>query len=702
MKNLTLEQLPQSSLIIALLKRMQISCVPSQLQHMIQKQLQIQPNTNIAHFLGKVLQSLKIGKVRFGQFSFSRFDRTRLPALIKYEGDWYIIERDTESKDSFQLLHHTGQITKVQPEMLSDCLVLWCQINHPEKKAKPKKSVALRLVLSELFKKKSWFINIAIATVLVNILGISTSIFAMQTYDRVVPTLAYTTLTTLATGMVIVILTDWLLKVVRARILDKHASQINMRLSQTVFDHLVNLRIDKRPKTLGTLSAQINGLDSVRQFFSSAFIFYLVDMPFALMFIFFIYIIGGPVSYVYLGLLPFALVLSLFAQYKLRDLLRTQMLRSHERQGMLVDTIRGAETIRSSNSTWRFSEQWQELSDNIDEYSLKSKAISNLTMVTTGSFASFAYILAIIVGVTQIELGELTMGGLIACSILGGRVITPVSQGIQQLVQWQHVSQSLTMIDQLLNIETERLPEQTLLLPYDLNNQIELEKVRFTYGDKPINTLNIESLTFNPGDRVVLVGSIGSGKSTLLKILAGLYKPSEGRVKLAQADLWDIDPSIVNENIGYLPQNVTLFKGTLYSNLILSGVVDDTKLMKVINDVGLGDLVKENSNQMDIPVSEGGEGLSEGQRQLVGLARMLIGQHKIWLLDEPTSSMDLDTEIKVLDAIDNLVQPDDIVIISTHRPLVAAKTANRVIALRKGEVVIDGKPEDVFSNRNNQ
>ena len=365
----------------------------------------------------------------------------------------------------------------------------------------------------------------------------------------------------------------------------------------------------------------------------------------------------------------------------------------------MVDAIRGAESIRANNATWRFSEEWQAITASIDGYNIQQKAINNFSTVTTGSLSTLAYVSAVVVGVWQIEAGLLTMGGLIACSILGGRVIAPVAQGVQYLAQWQGVSQSLQMVDQVLNLELERREDQNLLLPDKSPETLELEKVRFSYPESPVQQININSLSFKAGERVVLVGPVGCGKSTLLKVLAGMYRPSEGRVRLGDADLWEIDPQVVASQLGYLPQAVHLFKGTLRSNLALSGNAGDSHLLKITRDLGVDNIAANSPLGMGLVISEGGEGLSGGQRQLVALARVVIDQPRIWLLDEPTASLDGESEANVWSVLEENIAPEDILIVSTHRPMQAMKLATRIIAMQHGEIVQDGRPEHVMAQR---
>lgn len=692
---------PDPALVQRLLDALQIPCEPSQLREAAERAgLTPAPHDtkpNVTHWLRRVLIAANVKELALVQLPWQRFDPRRLPALIHRAGAWYLASE--AQTGALQLTTASGEQSAVSSAELDGAEVLWLK-HHTSPSlgsaATHSGNLATRLVWQELFRERGWLWKIIAATCLVNLIGIATSLFAMQVYDRVVPTMAYATLTTLVVGMAIVLVLDMTLKTIRARILDSLSGAVDQRISQHVFEHLLHVQLDAQPRTLGTLAAQVGSLESVRQFFSATVVFALVDLPFVLMFLVFIGIIGGVVAWVYALLLPIALLLGGVAQWRLRNLTREQLSRSNQRQGLLVDTIRGAESIRANNAGWRFAREWQDITASIDRYSIQQRAISSSSTIATGALSTLAYVAAVVVGVWQIEAGLLTMGGLIACSILGGRIIAPVAQSVQYLEKWQHVDQSLNMVHEVLAIQPERRPDQQLLLPDEELNALSLEAIRFAYAGSPIRQLIVDELTLEPGNRVLLAGPVGSGKSTLLKVLAGLYRPSEGRVRLGHADLWETDPLLIGHHIGYLPQSVHLFRGTLRSNLCLAGTAADDRLLQISRLLGIDAIAAGNPNGMDLPISEGGEGLSGGQRQLVALARLFINQPRVWLLDEPTASLDRETEDRVWHALEATLRPSDILVVATHRPLLASRLVNRVLIMQQGRIVRDGKPETLL------
>jgi len=688
----------EANVLQLLLRKLNIKFSSLEIQEACEKAMAM-PSLHPSEWLRLTLTQGNVRGVQSAFLLFRRFDLRRLPALVAYQDKWCLVERAHNQNDTMTLTNGEGVVAQVLREDLQNSGVLWLRAaavdSFPQRQPVLKGNLAATMVWRALFKEKGWLYKVVIATCLVNLLAVVTSLYSMQIYDRVVPTLAWSTLTTLTVGMVLLLGLDWLLKIVRGRIVDSMADVVDKRCQQYVFDHLLHVQLDVQPKSLGTLAAQVSGLDSVRQFFSSTVIFALIDLPFALFFIFIISVIGGAVSLVYLALLPVALAVGWWSQIRLSELMRLQLQRSNERQGLLVDAIRGAESIRAGNATWRFSEQWQAITVSMSRYQIEQKAIVNMSSVSAGTLSTLAYVAALVVGVGVIAEGHMTSGALIACSILGGRVIAPVAQSVQYVTQWQGVAQALQMVNQVLKLNLERRGDQTLLLPDAAPHCVSVERVKFAYPESPIQQIQINNLVFKAGERVLLLGPVGCGKSTLIKVLAGLYKPNEGRVRLGDADLWEIDPLLVASQVGYLPQTVHLFKGTLRSNLSLSGTANDSRLLGIMRALGVDAIAAGSSQGMDMQISEGGDGLSGGQRQLVALARVAIAEPVVWLLDEPTASLDGESEARVWQLLAQLIKPNDILVVATHKPLLAARLATRVVVMDRGEVLRDGRPEQV-------
>jgi ATP-binding cassette subfamily C protein LapB len=652
----------------------------------------------LAEWLRAVLARAGVRGVAPVVMAWRRFDTQRLPAWVWHEGRWREALRSTPA--GVDLAQGEG-VEVVALEALHATLVLWLRVQVAQDDFSATRSPSARMVMRELLRDPGWLWKVALATVSVNVLAVASSLFSMQVYDRVVPTLAYSTLATLAVGMGLVMGMEALLKTSRARILDSLACAVDERLSQQVFSHLMQVQLDAQPRSVGTLAAQVGGLDSVRQFFSSTVIFGLVDVPFALMFLAVIALVGGQVAWVYALALPLSLLAGWISHRRLKALVQRQMSRSNERQGVLVDAIRGAESIRAANAGWRFEQEWQDITRTIDAYAIQQKATHSGLSVGLGLLSSLAYVAAIVVGVWEVEAGRLSSGGIVACSMLGSRVITPAIQAVQYLAQWEQVQQALRMVDRVLTLPAQRRHGQTLLSPSFVHGPLilQLEQVRYAYPGSPLVQVQMaEPLTLRGGERVLLLGPVGCGKSTLLKLLGGLYRPGEGRIRLAGADLWEIDPQVLASHVGYLPQEASLFKGSLRSNLALSGVSSDAQVDEVSLLLGVDRIAAASPQGMDLMISEGGSGLSGGQRQLVALSRVVLAQPRVWLLDEPTASLDGESEARVWRTLSERVGPQDILVVATHKPQLALKFATRVIVLREGKVVRDGSPREVFSH----
>ena len=642
-----------------------------------------------------VVKRLGLNDLTVAHTSTSQIQDSNLPGIIFHEGHWKSIERNGP------LYRITDQVTldelELEPEQLPVTVVTWLERRQTSyDTAQQAKVVTTKGLIFKNFKEHPvWLVNIAIATVIVNLFAVVSSLFAMQVYDRVVPTLAMETLTSLVVGVCIIYSVDWLLKITRSKIVDHNSSYIDKKISADIYKRLLNVQLDKLPSQVGTLTSQINGLESVRSFFSSTIVFSLVDMPFALLFLGVIYLIGGQIAFVYSSFLVVSIVMALIAQKRCKDLAANLVMRSNEKLGVLVDSIRGRETIRSVGSHQMFEHEWNEINDSISEYSLKQKRISTTATTTSQTFGQVSYVIAIVIGVYLIGEGEMTMGGMIACSILGGRVLGPVGQAVGHLVQYESVAQSMKMIDAFWAIPEQRNQSADHVYPDVRPGRITIQNLEFQYKEDGPKILDIDHLEVKQGERIALLGSIGSGKSTLLKVIAGLYKPSSGRIRLGDADLWELDPEYIAKNLSYLPQTPELFKGTLKSNLTLGRPIGDTKILSVVNLLGLNSIADQSEKGLDLEITEGGSGLSGGQKQLVAIARMFVGNASIWVLDEPTASLDPNTQAAVVEAIRVRMRPTDILLFATHNPKLAMDLSTRVIVMNQGKIANDAPASSV-------
>ena len=637
-----------------------------------------------------------------GQTSLDQAPPDIFPALAFMDLRWVLLSID-HNGDYTARCFETNTEFLLPVEKIKLTIVMWLKLS-----AKPSNdsdesinnSVSTKKIISALVKRHPrWVIDVCIATVMVNLFAVVTSLFAMQVYDRVVPTLAMSTLYSLVAGIFIIYGLDFTLKNLRSRILDINASRIDKKLNEYVFSHLLNSELDKLPRQLGTLTAQLSSVESIRGFFTSSIVFTLIDMPFALFFLSVMYLIGGPIAAVYGVFLVISLAIGLIAQRASQKANADLLSRSNEKMGILVDTIKGSETIRSTAAERSFAREWNAVTDDVSVSSLAQKKINTIATTLSSSLGQVSYAIAIVVGVSQIGEGNMTMGAMIACSILGGRVLGPVGQAVGYLIQYESVRQSISLVDTFLNVPKSRNQDENLLFPTNKPAQLSLEAVNFSYQDSKVSQVNIPSLNFHAGDRIALLGGIGSGKSTLLKILAGIIKPDSGRIRADGIDLWEIDPYFVARNISYLPQSPDLFKGSLKNNLCLGHAISDAKISDVVNLLNLEPIYANNDKGLDMEISEGGTGLSGGQRQMVGLARVFINAPTIWLLDEPTASLDPTTQTLVVESIRKKVKPKDILIFATHNLKLARDLSTRIIVMERGEISKNVATENVEVRR---
>jgi len=549
-------------------------------------------------------------------------------------------------------------------------------------------------------KRRSVFFEAVFATFMLSVFGLMSALYTMQVYDRVVPTKGFSTLWVLTAGVLLAIFFEFVMKLVRAHMVDRASKVIDIELSTVFFGKALDIRAESRPRTVGTFASQIRHFESVRGFMTSSTLFILADAPFALFFILVIYILAGPVALVPLTMLPLGLLIGFLMKGPIERYTAEHMEESNKKNGLLIEAIDGIESVKAASAEWKIKDRWQELTKTISTSDLKSRMLTTISTSSAQSIQQLSYVGIIATGAYAISAGDLTMGGLIACSIISGRALTPLAQIPSLVVQWKHAKIALDVLDGIMAMPGDQGSERRVV-PDLCRGEIKVKGMVFAYEENA-PTVEVEKFQLNPGDRVAVLGAVGSGKSTFIKLLSGLYCPQGGQVLLDGVDMQHLASDFVREHIGYLPQEVRLFNGTLRDNLILGlPVISDSQILNAAAHTGLDRAIQGHPKGLDIAISEGGKGLSGGQRQLVGLTRLLLARPKILLLDEPTASMDSQLETRVMDHLFNDVHEDAVVLLATHKVSVL-KHVNRIVVMEGAKVAIDGPKEKVIEYLNQQ
>ena len=546
-----------------------------------------------------------------------------------------------------------------------------------------------------IIKRRRIFIEAALATILVGLVGLGASLYSMQVYDRVVPTKGYATLVVLTVGALIAVLMELLIKEIRVAMIERACKAIDQELSDVFFAKSMSIRLDARPRTVGTFASQIRQFESVRNFMTSTTLMVLADIPLAIVFIVMIGLIAGWVAVVPLIFIPLALFTGYMFKGPIKKLTEGQNEQSNQKNGLLIEAIDGAEGLKAAGAEWKMRYQWNHLTQQLADKELRIRLLTNLASQLTQTVHQSCYVAMVAFGAYQVVEGHLTMGGMIACSIISSRALQPIAQLPSIITQLQSAMISLASLNGIMKLPDDRLPSQRLVIPDQCQGKLRVENIKFGYEPKRL-VLQVQQLNIQPGERIAVLGAVGSGKSTLIKLLSGLYKPAEGKTFLDEVDMFLLAPDFVREYIAYLPQDVRLFNGTLRDNLTI-GLPNppDSVILEAAHACGLANTITRHPQGLDMQIQEGGRGLSGGQRQLVGLARMLIARPKVLLLDEPTASMDTQIEAFVLQHVFEGLAKETSVIMATHKAG-TLRYVDRVLVMNQGVIVLDGPRDEVI------
>lgn len=546
--------------------------------------------------------------------------------------------------------------------------------------------------------RKLWntYFYVIIAATIINLIALASPLFVMNVYDRVLPNKAIPTLWVLASGVIMALMFDYLLKLLRGKLIDSAGRRADILLSSRIYGHVLGIKLEKKPATTGSFASQLREFESVREFFTSSTIASATDMAFFGLFLFVIYLVGGVLALIPAVAAVVLIVAGLLYQFPLRRAAHKHSAESAQRHAVLVETISALETVKLVRAENHLLGIWEGLS------ALTAKTVEKVRELNASlaNFTSFVQqlvsVLIVVTGAYLFKEGQISTGAIVACSMLAGKAVAPLGQFAMVLARLQQSLSSLQLLNKVMSLENEQQTKGTFIsTPID-KTDIQFQNVVFGYPQSPHAVLSGFNLNIKPGEKVGIIGKIGSGKTTIGRLLTKLYEPREGAVMIGGIDIRQYHPHEVRRVVGLLGQEVELFHGTLRSNVMMAAPRGtDAQLIAACKLAGLDEFIKRHPSGFDMQVGERGQALSGGQRQLVALARLFIAEPKILFLDEPSSAMDIQSERVLIDQLRQAMKPDQTVIVSTHRYSML-ELVDRLIVLSNGRVAADGPKEAVM------
>ncbi|MGX7893849.1 type I secretion system permease/ATPase [Tsuneonella sp. HG222] len=545
-----------------------------------------------------------------------------------------------------------------------------------------------------MMRNKAVFIRVAIAAVMINLFAYVISMFTLVVYDRVVPNLAFDSLTVLAIGLAVVLVFDFILRILRAYFVDIAGADMDRDIGARFFDKIVEIRMAARRGSTGQLAGLMRELETLRDFFASATLISIVDVPFVILTLAIIAMIGSWTVVVPLVLIPITIAAGLLSQPALDRLSSRTMEGGLGKQTVLVEMIGAMEMVKTAGAQRLLRERWMKAVDSQSSASVRQRLVSNIAVTVAASASSLSYAGVVIVGVFLIANQTITMGGLIAASILSSRAIQPLGQIASMLTRFAMTRTAYRQLDRLMEDSVEGGGEGALK-PSEFKGRIDLRGVAFKYPGSPERSLENLSLSIAPGEKVGIIGRVGSGKSTVTRLILGLYEPEEGVVLLDGTDVRQLDPVNMRRQIGTALQEPVLLSGSVRENITLDRPgIDDDEMLRASELAGSHAFMGRLANGYDLILADRGEGLSGGQRQAISLARALAGKPQILIFDEPTSAMDAQSEQQLIDRLKAEVADRTLIIVS-HR-INLLQLVERLIVIENGRIVQDGPRDQVL------
>jgi len=549
-----------------------------------------------------------------------------------------------------------------------------------------------------IMKAKRLYVQVGIAAFLINVFALTTSIFSMIVYDRVIPNNATDTLIALLVGAGVVFVSDFIIRSLRGYFLDVAGARADMVIGDTLFEQVLDMQMAARKGSTGSVANVLKEFESLREFLTSTTLVTLIDIPFSILFLIVIWAIGGPMVVVPLLAIPLMVGAGLFVQPRLRRLVQSAQEDGHRKHAVLIETLSGIETIKSLGAGALMRHRWQQAVTHQSELGLKQRMWSSFAANVANFSQQLVQVGVVTMGFFLVGQGQIGFGAIIACTILSGRAISPLAQLTQLLTRMNQSLSSYKSLSQLMNQPREHAANVSFVVRNQLQGSVEFRNVTFTYPGAAKPALSNVSFKIEIGERVAILGKIGSGKTTIAKLILGLYKPEEGAVLIDGVDVRQIDPADLRRNVGAVLQDVWLMSGTLRENIALGadGIRDDD-LLQAAQIAGVEDFASQHPHGYGLRVGERGEGLSGGQRQAVSIARALVSNPPLWVFDEPSSAMDSAAENQLVERLRGAVEGHTLVVITHKSSMIGL--VNKVIVVDQGKVAYLGSPDKVLGGQ---
>ncbi|OYD25979.1 type I secretion system permease/ATPase [Oceanimonas baumannii] len=549
---------------------------------------------------------------------------------------------------------------------------------------------------STLRRSASIYRDVLAGSLLINLFALVTPLFTMNVYDKIVPNLAFDSLWVLATGAAVVFVFDFVMRLLRSHFIDVAGKKADVLLSARIFSKVMGMRMEARPPSTGAFARHLQEFEAIREFLTSATVAALVDIPFALLFLFIIWVFAGHMVWAPLIAMLLLLVISLLVQRPLRHSIEEGSRLASQKNANLVEGIAGLETIKLFGAQGAFQHRWEQAVSHMANWGMKTRRLTNGVSVLASVTQQVTTISLIVLGVYLIAAGELSMGGLIAAVMLGSRAIAPMVQLSVLSTRYNHARSAMDILENVMAAPDEQEAGRRFIHHPRFKGDIVFEEVSFCYPGSQLNVLNKVSLHIKPGEKVAIIGRIGSGKTTLERLVAGLYKPTEGTIRIDGINIEQLQPATLRSNLGVVPQDVTLFYGSLRDNIVIANpLVNEEAVLRAADRAGVTLFSHQDPDGLDRQVGEGGRLLSGGQRQAVAIARAWLNNPVIMMMDEPTSNMDNRSELHVREQLKHLTKEQTLLLV-THRTSML-DVVDRLIVLEQGRIMASGPKEQVLA-----